>query len=578
MSLQMDQQGKSARLPAGTGGSSAAPGTSLSEIGRIGRTSAGVARFAALWAVLLILSALGTRLFRSWAEEVGSTYFGVSGNIPLSSILVLLCIGILAVALRSRSTRISLAAGAVLVAVLSFSQGISTAFYIGSGDPLLVRPTWNSVMVLVFSLVVTAPVTYHLAVIALITMAPAVSTGILGLFGAFSEGQLEGAKILDRLVLASIPTWICAAMALFGVLAQAAVQRRLRRAERDLEDARGELSELGSYTLERKIGSGGMGEVWKARHRTLARPAAIKLVKGSLLQSASGDEEEYERICSRFEREARVTAQLTSPHTVQVYDYGRTEDGSLYYVMELLEGTDLEALVKKEGPQSQERTALFLLQALDSLAEAHARGLVHRDIKPANLFLTRQGLNSEVLKVLDFGLALARRPSADGKGATRITKEGMITGTPLYMSPEQARGVEDLDGRVDLYSLGCAAWFLLTGHPVFEHESPVDVIVDHLQKAPGRLKDEVKGPLDPGLEDLVLRLLEKDRALRPTAVEAAQTMAALGLHLRAAPVFPPRPIEAPAEAPAEAPPAGDDQLTTRILLRVRPGKRAPGPK
>src|SRR4051812_10396121 len=239
-----------------------------------------------------------------------------------------------------------------------------------------------------------------------------------------------------------------------------------------------EANELGQYILEEKIGGGGMGEVWRARHRLLIRPAAIKLIRPQM----SGDPE---LLLRRFEREARATAALKSPHTVQLYDFGTTQDGRLYYVMELLDGLDLDSLIRQYGPLPAERVVHILRQVCSSLQDAHGNGLVHRDIKPANVVVSRAGTTFDFVKVLDFGLVkldTARR--AEDDAVAKLSTEGSTSGTPAFMAPEVVLGDAVTDHRVDLYALGCVAYWLLTGKMVFEGESAIQVMVHHAHTPP----------------------------------------------------------------------------------------------
>ena len=221
-----------------------------------------------------------------------------------------------------------------------------------------------------------------------------------------------------------------------------------------------EARELGSYRLVERLGEGGMGEVWRAQHRLLARPAAIKLIRGSGAGNVSASDEAVRR----FEQEAQVTARLSSPHTVQLFDFGVAGDGRFYYVMELLDGLDLETLVRRHGPLPAERVIHLLRQVCHSLTEAASYGLVHRDIKPANLFVCRYGGDCDFVKVLDFGIAKA----ADHLIETQtigLTAEHGLRGTPAYIAPEQVLGGSAVDSRADIYAVGCVAHFLLTGLP-----------------------------------------------------------------------------------------------------------------
>ncbi|MFL5535782.1 MAG: serine/threonine-protein kinase [Gemmatimonadales bacterium] len=276
-----------------------------------------------------------------------------------------------------------------------------------------------------------------------------------------------------------------------------------------------EANELGQYVLEEKIGGGGMGEVWRARHRLLIRPAAIKLIRPQM----SGD---AELLLRRFEREARATAALKSPHTVQLYDFGATDDGRLYYVMELLDGLDLDTLVRQHGPLPAERVVHILRQVCSSLQDAHVNGLVHRDIKPANIVVSRAGTTFDFAKVLDFGLVkLDTDQKADGD--VKLTSEGSAGGTPAFMAPEVVLGVADTDHRVDLYALGCVAYWLLTGKLVFAGKSVVEVMFHHAHTLPSKPSTRSELSIPPSLEELVMDCLEKDPPRRPASAEAVST-------------------------------------------------------
>ncbi|MGH9675039.1 MAG: serine/threonine-protein kinase, partial [Bryobacteraceae bacterium] len=264
--------------------------------------------------------------------------------------------------------------------------------------------------------------------------------------------------------------------------------------------------EMGSYQLVERIGEGGMGEVWLARHRMLARLAAVKLIRTEKL--LGGSPAQLEAANRRFEREARATAALHSPHTVALYDYGVSEDGSFYYVMEHLQGIDLESLVVRHGPVPAARAVHFLRQMCDSLAEAHGRGITHRDIKPRNILACRLGENVDFIKVLDFGLV-----KFTGGLESRLTMEGAAAGTPAYMAPEVALGHPDVDGRADIYSLGCVAYWVLTGRLVFEGDTAMSIALAHVQKTPSP-PSEIASSAD-ALDAVVLACLEKDRARRP---------------------------------------------------------------
>ena len=264
---------------------------------------------------------------------------------------------------------------------------------------------------------------------------------------------------------------------------------------------------VGSYRLVTPLGSGGMGQVWLGRHRLLARPAAVKLIRHD---SRPGLAEE--QLVRRFQREAQVTAGLRSPHTVQLYDFGVNDSGSFYYVMELLEGLDLHQIVSRFGPQPAERVTMLLRQACRSLAEAHQHGLVHRDIKPANLFVTRLGSEYDYLKVLDFGIV----KDQPGQDATILTNEGILQGTPAFMAPELVSG-GGVDGRTDLYSLGCTVYWALTGQLLFQANTPAQMLLHHVQTRPVPPSEVSELPIPRDLEAILMMCLEKDPARRPSS-------------------------------------------------------------
>jgi serine/threonine-protein kinase len=273
-----------------------------------------------------------------------------------------------------------------------------------------------------------------------------------------------------------------------------------------LEEAR----RLGSYELVERLGAGGMGEVWRARHSTLARPAAVKLVRPDALQISNPDRREA--LLARFEREALATASLTSPHTVEVYDFGVEEDGTFFYVMELLDGIDLHEMVARFGTLPPERAVWFLRQACRSLAEAHDRGLVHRDIKPSNLIACRRGDDVDFLKVVDFGLVTPIDPQTLDD---RFTRMGQAPGTPAYMAPEQAKNPLDVDGRADIYSLGCVAFWMLTRSHVFDGPSAFEIGRKHAEEPAPPPSSRALYPIPPQLDSVILECLAKEPERRP---------------------------------------------------------------
>jgi eukaryotic-like serine/threonine-protein kinase len=277
-------------------------------------------------------------------------------------------------------------------------------------------------------------------------------------------------------------------------------------------------TDIGPYTLEEKIGSGGMGEVWRARHRMLIRPAAVKLVSTQELGSTPARDPELR--LRRFEREARATAGLKSPHTVQLYDFGVTDDGTFYYVMELLDGMNLDALVDGFGPVPPERAIHWLAQVCASLEDAHQNGLVHRDIKPANLVVSRIGAEWDFVKVLDFGLVKLAGVQ-QSEASVQLTDDKNVSGTPGFMAPETVLGTPS-DHRVDIYSLGCVAYWLVTGKLVFEGPGTVKVMSDHIHTPPVPPSERASQSLPPELDRLILDCLAKDPNERPLTAAAVR--------------------------------------------------------
>ncbi len=273
-----------------------------------------------------------------------------------------------------------------------------------------------------------------------------------------------------------------------------------------------EISRLGQYTLEKKLGEGGMGVVYRASHAMLRRPTAIKL----LLPERSGKE-----ALARFEREVRRTAMLTHPNTVTVYDYGQTTDGVFYYAMELLEGASLAEIVEVDGPQPEERVIHLLEQAAASLAEAHDAGLIHRDIKPANILVVDRGGIADLVKVVDFGLVkdLGYRARGDETAEPALTMANQITGTPLYLAPETVISPDSVDARTDLYALGAVGYWLLTGTHVFAGKSVFEVCAHHMHTIPEPPARRRGAPVAADLEAVILACLAKRPEDRPASAQ-----------------------------------------------------------
>jgi serine/threonine-protein kinase len=280
-----------------------------------------------------------------------------------------------------------------------------------------------------------------------------------------------------------------------------AMQRRVDAAER-----------FGQYALEEKIGEGGMGVVYRARHALLRRPTALKL----LPRSRAGAQ-----AIARFEQEVQMTSRLTHPCTIQIYDYGRAEDGTFYYAMELIEGLTLDELVREEGAQPAGRVARILADVCGSLAEAHGAGLIHRDIKPQNVMLCARAGSYDVVKVLDFGLV---------KSVSDVPREGdgshAVAGTPAYMAPEAFEHPESVGPASDLYAVGALGYFLLTGAPVFPGETPFELFGQHLHAWPVPPSERAGRSIPPALERLVLACLAKSPEERPESAEALRALLA----------------------------------------------------
>ncbi len=291
--------------------------------------------------------------------------------------------------------------------------------------------------------------------------------------------------------------------ALVGLGLAVVAARTLHGARREVAAAK----RMGGYELLKPLGEGGMGEVWEARHLMLARPAAVKLIRAERLQGAA---EARDTAIQRFTREAQVTASLRSPYTVQLFDFGTSEDGILYYAMELLEGMNLEDYVNQHGALEPRRAVHWLRQVCHSLGEAHAKGLAHRDLKPANLFVCRYGRDHDFLKVLDFGLARPFAPEKD----EHLTREGGWLGTPGWMAPEQIFA-GTTGPAADLYALGCIAYWLLSGERPFETAERSELLRQHAQVMPPVLRERARQPVPQALDDVVMACLAKDPQARP---------------------------------------------------------------
>ena len=279
-----------------------------------------------------------------------------------------------------------------------------------------------------------------------------------------------------------------------------AASRVIYGLRRQVDDA----EQLGQYTLEEKLGEGSMGVVYRARHAMLARPTAVKLLMPDRIGETS---------LARFEREVQLTAQLTHPHTVTIFDYGRTPDGVFYYAMELLDGAALDRIVEVDGAQPPERVAYIMDQVAAALSEAHGKGLIHRDIKPANIMLTQQGGEPDVAKVLDFGLVKSMAESDDAA----LSSTGAVAGTPYYMAPESILAYQEVDARTDLYALGAVCYYLLTGETVFKGKNAGEVCTHHVHTEPVPPSKRCDALVPSDLETTILDCLAKDPRHRPAS-------------------------------------------------------------
>jgi serine/threonine protein kinase len=426
--------------------------------------------------------------------------------------------------------------------------------------------SWITIVILSSAMIVTStPRKMLLAALASASMGP------LGVWIAHLRG-VQVPSFLNTMVL-HIPNYTCALVATLPSQMFHRMSKRLREAR-----------ELGNYQLVELLGHGGMGEVWRARHRLLARDAAVKLVRPELLGAAG--QEEARLLVRRFEREAQATAALMSPHSIRLFDFGVTDDGSFYYVMELLVGRDLESLIGQFGQLEAARSMDLVAQICRSLAEAHARGLVHRDVKPANIFLCRMGLEFDFIKVLDFGLVQFReRDVSQTMMQTQLTA-ALTIGTPAYMAPEMILGDgREADRRADVYAIGCVTYFLLTGQRVFAGGTPMQALIDHVHSTPPPPSERSEIPIPREVDAIVLACLQKDPDKRPQdAAEllrmiedsgvargwsSAQAEAWWQLHLPdlSGPLtFEERRL-APAAAPARSPVSSSGRIDTRMSNR-----------
>ena len=331
-------------------------------------------------------------------------------------------------------------------------------------------------------------------------------------YGIGVATEVDVAEAFRPLTILQRTFWVMYAALILTSMAIFAFTLVVARMQREAQKAAIEAQELGQYTLERKLGAGAMGVVYKGHHSMLRRATAIKMLDVDKVNDES---------IKQFEREVQITCQLNHPNTIAIYDYGRTPEGVFYFAMEFLDGMDLQQLVDEYGPQPENRVIHILLQICGSLYEAHSQGLVHRDIKPANIMFNRRGCEPDVVKVLDFGLVKA----VDEEKQSGQKSNGSLTGTPLYMSPESIESPMSVDARSDIYAVGAVGYFLLTGETVFQADDIVELCQQHVDETPIPPSERMGKPVSSELENALLTSLEKSRAKRPqTARDLAQLL------------------------------------------------------
>jgi eukaryotic-like serine/threonine-protein kinase len=453
--------------------------------------SAAVPRLAILawlFACMAVIASVVTALVQFGVIEV---------SVPQSSGLSYstLAIGVVAAIAMIAITRTPLPADTILALGLVFQVIGGLCISLAEQEIAKLGMPVVAIWILTFTLL---PVSPRRAALAAYTTALTIPAGILVHVAAGNR----------QWPLPSVE-WLSVAGGFLAATISTIISRVMHGLGRQVERAR----KLGAYELVEQLGHGGMGEVWRAEHHSLIRPAAVKLLRRELTERLPLNEREA--LNARFQREVQSTAMLTSPHTVAVYDFGHTHDGALYYVMELLHGLDVETLVEKHGPQPAERVIYLMRQVCDSLAEAHRRNLIHRDIKPANIYLCAIGLKVDFVKVLDFGLV------RDVTSNLRLTSEGAVSGTPAYVAPEAA-AKNQFDARGDIYALGCVAYYMLTGQLVFEAETSAAMIAAHIRDQPVPPSQRTELAIPPALDEIVLACLAKDPKDRPQSAEELQ--------------------------------------------------------
>jgi eukaryotic-like serine/threonine-protein kinase len=451
-------------------------------------------RLATISLIYAMLWGLGDILYRVSMASMGVRHGpNPSDAICAASSLLSLALYFYVRRRADRDPQTILNLGLVFMVLTSVSLGVVLHWDAVPHDAVILpQISWIGASVLIFAaLVPNSPARMLFAGAIAVTMNP------IGMLVAEARGTWHFGPASNMLVM-HYPDYL-----LVGVAA--VISRVVTRLGQQVSKAR----EMGSYRLIERLGQGGMGEVWRARHKMLARDAAIKLIQPGMM--GPGTSSQAHLLRQRFEQEAKATAVLRSPHTVELYDFGIASDGVFYYVMELLDGIDLDRLVKRFGPQPPARVIYILTQVCRSLEEAHRGGMVHRDIKPGNIFLCRMGNEFDFAKVLDFGLVKV----SGGSETMTAAGTGGPTGTPAYLAPELARGSSHVDGRTDLYGLGCVAYWLLTGRLVFEETGAMAMILAHIGKAPPSVSERSAVDIPEALDRAIQMCLAKEPADRP---------------------------------------------------------------
>src|SRR3954454_1387327 len=456
--------------------------------------------FASLWVITLILN----NIVAGWLGQMAfmQALWPFPGNL-VSCIGVASSLGMTWLAHRLSGKPMLLDVGAGYLVLQCFLIAILSQW---APVPISPRISW-----------VCIPILFYPAIVpnsprkTLITSLLAASTEPLALV----LSHLRGVQVHTSpfyMLWDFVPTYISAFLVVIPVKIIHRLGQQVRRAR-----------ELGSYRLEEPLGKGGMGEVYRATHQMLARPAAVKLIRSELIGSSTPAAAKV--IIERFRREAEAAASLRSPHTINLYDFGISQDGTFFLVMELLDGLDLETLIERFGPVPPERAVYLLGQVCASLAEAHARGLVHRDIKPSNVFTCRMGLDVDFVKVLDFGLV--KGIGEGNREATMLTAPDSTTGTPAYIAPEMVRGDRVADHRVDIYTVGCVGYWLLTGRLVVQAPNAIQMMYQHANAAPVAPSERSEIEIPAALDRVILSCLDKYPEDRPqSAGELSQLLAA----------------------------------------------------